>query len=153
MFALIENGAVVQYPYSLANIRAANPNTSFPAEVDDATMESYGAYRVYFVTPPVFDDRTQELIELTPVFNAADSRWTQVLEVRNLSPEQVQQKIDDQASAMRQERNARLSASDWTQVADAPVDKAVWAAYRQELRDITKQAGFPWDVQWPAEPV
>ena len=33
----------------------------------------------------------------------------------------------------------------------APVDKAAWAAYRQELRDITAQAGFPWNVQWPAK--
>lgn len=152
MFALIENGTVAQYPYSFANVRAANPNTSFPAEVDDATMESFGAYRVYFVTPPAFDERTQELVEITPVFSAAGNRWTQVFEVRNLSAEQVQQKIDTQATAMRYERNTRLSASDWTQVADAPVDKAVWAAYRQELRDITKQAGFPWDVQWPVEP-
>lgn len=56
------------------------------------------------------------------------------------------------AAAVRAERNAKLSASDWTQVADAPVDKAAWAAYRQALRDVTGQAGFPHDVEWPAQP-
>jgi hypothetical protein len=43
----------------------------------------------------------------------------------------------------RVERNQLLAASDWTQVADAPVDQAAWAVYRQELRDITAQIGFP----------
>jgi hypothetical protein len=53
---------------------------------------------------------------------------------------------------MRQQRTEKLKDTDWTQVADAPVDKAAWAAYRQELRDITAQAGFPWNVTWPTQP-
>ena len=59
----------------------------------------------------------------------------------------------ERAEAVRADRNDRLAASDWTQVADAPVDKAAWATYRQALRDITTQQGFPWSVTWPAEPV
>ncbi len=53
----------------------------------------------------------------------------------------------------RKRRNKLLSASDWTQVADAPVDKAAWATYRQALRDISAQAGFPATVVWPTQPV
>lgn len=49
-------------------------------------------------------------------------------------------------------RNALLAECDWTQVDDAPVDKAVWAAYRQELRDITAQSGFPLNINWPIKP-
>lgn len=56
------------------------------------------------------------------------------------------------ASAVRAERDAKLAASDWTQVADAPVDKAAWATYRQALRDLTVQAGFPSSITWPSEP-
>lgn len=56
------------------------------------------------------------------------------------------------ATQARAERNSLLVASDWTQVADAPVDQAVWAAYRQALRDITAQAGFPEDINWPVAP-
>lgn len=33
-------------------------------------------------------------------------------------------------------RNYELARTDWTQVADAPVDAAAWAAYRQALRDL-----------------
>jgi len=58
----------------------------------------------------------------------------------------------EQAARVRADRNARLSASDWTQLADAPVDAAAWAAYRQELRDVPIQVGFPWEVQWPVVP-
>lgn len=56
------------------------------------------------------------------------------------------------AAEIRKERDAKLSELDWTQVADAPVDKTAWATYRQALRDITSQAGFPNEVTWPTEP-
>jgi hypothetical protein len=57
-----------------------------------------------------------------------------------------------QATAARSERDILLSASDWTQVADAPVDQAAWATYRQSLRDIPQQAGFPSNIMWPSKP-
>ena len=53
---------------------------------------------------------------------------------------------------VREKRNKLLADSDWTQVADAPVDQAAWATYRQALRDITEQDGFPVNVEFPAEP-
>lgn len=56
------------------------------------------------------------------------------------------------ASAARVHRNALLAASDWTQVADAPVNQAAWATYRQALRDLPDQAGFPTDINWPVAP-
>ena len=62
------------------------------------------------------------------------------------------QKVADQAKLVRDDRNKRLTETDWTQIADAPVDKAAWATYRQALRDVPSQAGFPWDIQWPIEP-
>ena len=58
----------------------------------------------------------------------------------------------EQAASVRSSRSDKLKDSDWTQVADAPVDKAAWATYRQALRDITTQAGFPWTVVWPTQP-
>jgi hypothetical protein len=58
----------------------------------------------------------------------------------------------EQAKSVRQTRDTKLADTDWTQVADAPVDKAVWATYRQALRDITTQEGFPWTVTYPDKP-
>ena len=62
------------------------------------------------------------------------------------------QKDTEQAKPVRESRNTKLSECDWTQVADAPVDKTVWATYRQALRDITTQSGFPWEITWPVAP-
>jgi hypothetical protein len=56
------------------------------------------------------------------------------------------------SSNVRTKRNKLLAESDWTQVADAPVDQAAWATYRQELRDVPAQAGFPNAVEWPTSP-
>jgi hypothetical protein len=151
MFALIQDGAVKRYPYSLSDIKLANPNTSFPSVASDATMAEYGAIRVYFSTRPELTD-TQVLEEDTPVFSNEDQRWTQVLRVRDMTAEEITQRNDTQAAQVRTDRNTKLSASDWTQVADAPVDKAAWATYRQALRDITAQSGFPWTITWPAQP-
>lgn len=53
---------------------------------------------------------------------------------------------------IRTMRNKLLSESDWTQVLDAPVDQVLWATYRQELRDVTQQTGFPEGVVWPTAP-
>ena len=58
----------------------------------------------------------------------------------------------EQAKSVRDTRNTKLKDCDWTQVADAPVDKAAWAVYRQALRDVTSQTGFPWTVTWPEAP-
>jgi hypothetical protein len=151
MFAFIQGGAVKRYPYSLSDIKLANPNTSFPSAVSDATMAEYGAMRVYFSTPPELTD-TQVLEEDTPVFSNEDQRWSQVWRVRDMTIEEITQRNDTQAAQVRTDRNALLSASDWTQVADAPVDKAIWATYRQALRDISAQAGFPWTITWPDAP-
>ena len=56
------------------------------------------------------------------------------------------------AAQVRAKRNTLLQQSDWTQVADAPANQAAWATYRQTLRDITMQSGFPENVVWPTPP-
>ncbi len=53
---------------------------------------------------------------------------------------------------LRMARNARLAGSDWTQGADAPVDRAAWAAYRQRLRDLPAATSDPSDPAWPEPP-
>lgn len=57
------------------------------------------------------------------------------------------------AARVRTERDHLLLSSDWTQVPDAPAEtKTEWAAYRQELRDVTEQIGFPFSINWPVAP-
>jgi hypothetical protein len=151
MHALIKNGSVKQYPYGTGDLKRANPQTSFPSQISDESLLEYGIHRVFFATQPELA-ATQVLVEGTPVFSTEDQRWTQTFTVRDMTTDEVQQRDAGQAAQVRSERNALLAASDWTQVADAPVDKAAWATYRQALRDVTQQSGFPWTIDWPTQP-
>jgi hypothetical protein len=81
-----------------------------------------------------------------------DGKWYTKYSVADMDDEAIAAKNAKQAKSVRDERNKKLSDSDWTQVADAPVDKAVWATYRQALRDVTIQETFPWDIVWPEQP-
>ena len=67
--------------------------------------------------------------------------------------------LDDPSSALshveilRCIRNHRLSDSDWTQLADVNLANIEeWNTYRQALRDVTSQDGFPQNVVWPVKP-
>ena len=58
-------------------------------------------------------------------------------------------------SSIRAERNARLKATDWTQLSDAPLgasQSAAFAAYRQALRDLPDQFPDPASILWPLAP-
>jgi hypothetical protein len=59
---------------------------------------------------------------------------------------------DQKWEQLRLWRNAKLAASDWTQVEDAPVDKLAWATFRQALRDLPSQGGLADDAVIPNEP-
>lgn len=80
-------------------------------------------------------------------FTAAEEAEWDVEEAEELAG------ADDRAAAeIRTKRDAKLTSCDWTQVADAPVDQAAWATYRQSLRDVPEQAGFPNTIDWPDSP-
>jgi len=53
---------------------------------------------------------------------------------------------------LRYWRDGELARTDWTQVADAPVDKATWATYRQALRDLPSSNADPRQIELPAQP-
>jgi hypothetical protein len=80
------------------------------------------------------------------------SQWYTKYSLSDMDTDAISAHDAQQAKGVRDDRNSRLSACDWTQLPDAPGDKAGWATYRQGLRDITAQDGFPWDVTWPVSP-
>ena len=58
---------------------------------------------------------------------------------------------DRAAAQVREERDAKLATSDWMANSDVTMASA-WTTYRQELRDVPTQAGFPENITWPVEP-
>jgi hypothetical protein len=136
MYALIENGEItrinVELPVSIGN-------TSIPKGATG--LEAFGLYPITG-NEPIHTDR-ERVAGPQYVFDSA--QVNRVFTVEAIPDE-------EKAGQVRAERNSKLAASDWTQLADSTADKAAWAAYRQALRDITAQAGFPWTVDWPAQP-
>lgn len=136
MYALIENGEItrinVELPISIGN-------TSIPKGATG--LEAFGLYPIVGDEPSHTD---RERIA-GPQYVFDGTQVNRVFTVEAIPDEEV-------AAQVRADRNAKLSASDWTQVADAPVDKAAWATYRQALRDISGQDGFPWTITWPEQP-
>lgn len=60
---------------------------------------------------------------------------------------------EQMAEQVRYERDTKLKETDWTQLPDVPIaTKEMWQPYRQALRDITLQEGFPYNVIWPTPP-
>lgn len=75
--------------------------------------------------------------------------------LRNMSEELENAYRNGDSGVIRQWRDFFLARCDWTQATDSPLNaeqKAAWAEYRQALRDITSQEGFPENVQWPSTP-
>lgn len=150
MYALIENGQVVKYPYSANELKQDNPQTSYPSTLTDEVLARFGVVAVAATAAPTHNEATHGVRETAP--EQVSGAWRQKWETYALSAQEAADKAANKAAKVREIRNEKLSKCDWTQVADAPVDKAAWATYRQALRDVTAQAGFPWEVQWPTEP-
>ena len=153
MFVKVTNNQIDQYPYTVGDLRRDNPNTSFPKNVSEATMASYGMFPVGYEAAPEYDPMTHRLQHSSePVLK--DGKWVLTKTVVALTTEQIADRDAAQSKKVRAQRNNLLSASDWTQVADAPVDQTAWATYRQELRDITQHPNWPHleDSDWPVKP-
>jgi hypothetical protein len=130
--------------------RAMHSNTSMPQQLTETLIKDLGGDVVY-EGPQAQPTRYQ--VGFADGVEQIDGKWYTKYSVADMDQDAKTAKDTEQAKAIRSQRTDKLKGSDWTQVADAPVDKAAWATYRQALRDITAQPGFPWDTQWPDAPV
>ena len=158
-----ESGAVV----TEQEFRTMFPNTGFPVQLTEAIINDFGG-DVVLEGPQasggtVYQYSQRQGVEqidgkwftkyvLGPVFTDTVAEDGTVTTAAEQEAAYKAMKDEEQAKAVRQQRGEKLKETDWTQVADAPVDKALWATYRQALRDVTTQEGFPWTVTWPVEP-
>ena len=153
-----------------SQFRSENPNTSFPPQLTAEIIDSFGYDPVLegpqaTVIPPYQYSQRDGVVEINgqwfthyiagPVFQD----YTDDQGVVHTAAEQYEAycfaKDAEQGKVVRTDRNRRLAECDWTQLADSPLDaegKAAWAFYRENLRMVPQQDGFPWKVQWPPQP-
>ena len=142
-YVYVPKGAEPTYPFSLTDLRRVHPNVSWPVEIDAATAEEFDCFVVTPTNAPVATGKRAE--RTSPVL--VSGQWVEQWVLVDYSADEIEQ----QWAGIRADRNASLSACDWTQLPDAPVDAAAWTTYRQALRDITMQAD-PFNIQWPTKP-
>jgi hypothetical protein len=153
-----------------SQFRAENKNTSFPQVLTPEIIDSFGYDPVLegpqaTTIPPYQYSQRDGVVEINgqwfthyiagPIF----TDYTDDEGVVHTASEQYEAycfgKDAEQGKAVRTDRNKRLADCDWTQLADSPLDpdgKLAWALYRETLRMVPQQAGFPWEVVWPEEP-
>lgn len=134
--------------YSIGQLRRDNPNTSFPKRLSDELLASWDVFPLT-LTPRPDVDYTKNVTEGAAVLT--DGAWKQVWDVTDATPEEIVQRTDNEAQSVRSQRDYLLQQTDWMALSDNTMTPE-WAAYRQSLRDVTDQAGFPWSITWPTKP-
>jgi hypothetical protein len=99
MYVKASDGTVVEYPYSLARMRADSPNVSFPREIPSDLLAEYGVFRVERSARPL-RTVTQDPVEQPP--QLINGQWTQTWAMVDVSPEEAarrQQQATDAVEA------------------------------------------------------
>jgi hypothetical protein len=135
--------STLEYPRHEGDIRLEHPE--IPESQTSPNFPCPPTYAPVKPTDPPAFDPTRQRAELVTPEQLPDGTWEARWRVAAIPESEV-------AGYIRMDRNQRLAECDWTQLADSPVDKAAWASYRQALRDIPQQAGFPWTFTWPTKP-
>jgi hypothetical protein len=148
---LAPDGTAFRYPYTVEELKADNPNVSFPSPLTEEDVLPFGVRDVLTTPPPNID----YFFNAYPKAVEGVNGWIEEWEIFPASQEEIDARIGSQEAGVRAERDRLLTESDWTQVPDAVnagADIDAWADYRQQLRDVSKQQGFPWEVEWPEPP-
>jgi len=170
MFVKLTNGNVDQFPYTIGQFRRDNPSTSFPAQIPNTILRRYAVYEVTELAKPSYDPLVQTLVVGTPTREVirmkTEADCTDPL-TGEVDTDQVGQPLYgnewevsytaqnmEQATAesnVRAKRDSLLQETDWMALSDVTMSSEM-TTYRQALRDVPAQAGFPFSVTWPNKP-
>ena len=153
MYALIQNNSVQKFPYSPNDLREDNKNVSFPEKMSDALLESWGVFKVTTLARPDVSNDSFAEQKQNPEF--VDSKWVLGWEVKTKTQEQIQQETNAASEKARKIRDNLLSECDWVVIKCFESSQSIpsqWASYRQALRDVPQQNGFPSNIVWPVKP-
>jgi hypothetical protein len=154
MYGLEQAGVLVQFPLSLSQLAKCYPTTSFTSKVPLTEYSDFGVVDVFTSECPPYNRETHKA-QLTTPNRTQDGKWYRNWIIESLSEEELAARDSSVSFNIRNQRNLLLKETDWTQLSDAqPVVYSIneYVEYRQALRDITNQEGFPNNVIWPEKP-
>lgn len=152
MFVKVKDGSVEKYPYSIEEMRQDHSNVCFPADLTKEIMAEFGVYEVDYQSVSSYDQRTQ-YVEHSSTPSLVNGVYLLTTSIHNKNSDQIAQYDANLAAQARTQRNKLLAETDWTQYKD--IDESVstqYTSYRQALRDLTSQSGFPLNITWPSKP-
>ena len=123
-------------------------------EGPQATGGDHYQYSVYDGVEQV-DGKWYTKYILGPVFTDTEAEDGTVTTAAQNEAAYKATKDAEQATSVRTQRDEKLKECDWMVVKSIETQSIFspeWATYRQALRDVTAQSGFPWEVQWPEQP-
>jgi hypothetical protein len=139
MYIKITNG--VPSKYTIGQLRRDNPQTSFPRIIPDSVLADYSVYPCSIVDVDI-DALVQTKVDGD--YTQTNNAWSLQRVASNLPQQDAERNV-------REHRDALLSETDYLALSDNTMSAAM-TTYRQALRDITDQAGFPFNVTWPTKP-
>jgi hypothetical protein len=142
--------AILTSPITVGDYRELFSNTSFPSSgPSDEFLTANNAKKVNAFK--AHDRLTQKLVSCSAY---DDGAFVSVVQVAEMSADEIQAAKDSAMAQLRATRNALLLACDWTQIADCTIPKkAEWATYRQTLRDFPATVSDARaTVTWPHNP-
>ena len=125
------------------------PNTSFSNRGPTSDfMEENNC--LYVTLSKEYNEDTEKLVRVDPYI---ENGQVYTVQVESLNADELQAKTDALALHARIQRDQLLKDSDWTQGKDISDTVSIpWAAYRDELRHVPEQQGFPTTITWPTPP-
>lgn len=140
----------VYWPYTLNQLKVDEPGISFPETISEELYNSLGVFTAQVESKPSIS-YTQAAILQDPVLE--NGKWIQHWSIIDVDAETAQHQYEFECGNVRNMRDSLLAECDWTQGKDIPDSISnIWTEYRQQLRDITSQDGFPFDIEWPSKP-
>jgi len=150
MYVKIRDGRVERYPYTFDDLKIDNPNVSFNKDTPLEILAYYGVYLVQHEKTPVFNSLTHR-VQVSNIPKLVNNEWVLIKELVELDDSEKEHKIRELETKAKEQRNKLLAATDWLALTDNTMSPEM-AAYRQELRNISKQKGFPVNIVWPEKP-
>jgi hypothetical protein len=145
MFALVKDGVI-----NISNLQKEFNDISFLEDAEDYCGNNPNVVRIHPTQVP--NITPYQYLELAnPVFDG--TKWIAQYAIKEYSDERKSSILTDYSYSVRKLRDTKLAECDWTQGKDIPSNiSSAWATYRQALRDVPSQSGFPFNVTWPTKP-
>ena len=152
-------------------IRRSMPNTSLPRVWTSSICDSLGIDPVLAAPAPAASGE-YKVVSRNGVVQDANGNWVEAYVERDMFADYVDEdgvtvtkteqeqaytatKDAEAATAARATRDGLIASCDWMAIKAFEGGTTVsteWATYRQALRDVSAQAGFPNDITWPTQP-